>query len=70
MRIDWNKGAWRVWCIESGALLGSFATVRLENVVGELINTDGGRHGWLIVAGRLIVRDGVGVIIPGTSVQK
>ena len=52
MRIDWTNGIWHVWEIETGALLGKARHIIIRTQC-ELVNTDGDRHGWLIVAGRI-----------------
>ena len=64
MKIDWDKGRWVIWSIETGEELARVARVALY-VPCELINTDGGRHGWLVADGQLKVSDGTATITRG-----
>lgn len=52
MKIDWRNGWWRIYRLD-GVYLGEYRTVRIQ-AKAELINTDGNRHGWLIVKGELV----------------
>jgi hypothetical protein len=64
MKIDWDEGKWVIWDIDTGAELARVETVRLR-VPSELVNTDGGRHGWLVAGGTLTVTDNVATITKG-----
>lgn len=63
MKIDWDKdtGSWNIREIDSNALIARCKTVRIL-CESELIATDGGRHGYLIVSGKLTIKGDVGTI--------
>lgn len=58
MKFDWCKdtGKWNVWDIETNTLLAKADSVTFW-VPSTLISTDGGRHGYLVAAGRLEIDD-------------
>lgn len=62
MRIDWNKGKWRVWTLD-GALLAEAESVSIR-VPGELVNADKGHRGFLVVHGTIVKRDSGILILP------
>ena len=61
LRIDWNKGEWRVWDLDTGAKLSSTSTIVLE-VPSQCVNCDRDHRGFLIAVGELSV-DGETAII-------
>lgn len=61
MKIDWHERKWTVWHMETGAILGQFEQVSIL-CRSELVNTDGGAHGYLIVNGQLEARGDRAVI--------
>ena len=64
MRIDWANGWWQVYDVQNGALLGRFRSIRISANC-ELVNTDGGRHGWLVTCGKLTTRGETALIEQG-----
>jgi hypothetical protein len=66
MKIDWHKdtGTWSIYNFETGELLGRAKRVRI-NIPSELVITDGGRHGYLVMAGRLSLNDDTATITKG-----
>ncbi len=68
LKIDWERGAWRVSDAETSTLLGKYEQLSLVGVNGELVLTHGGRHGWLVVVGNLIERGKSALIVGKDSV--
>jgi hypothetical protein len=66
MKLDWDKesGTWNIWDVDSDVLICRVQTVRLK-VPSELIVTHGGRHGYLVTAGKLAVDDNIATITKG-----
>lgn len=62
MQIDWEKGAWRVCDVKTGAVLGKYKRIVLAGVTAELVLNESGSHGWLIVAGELTAEDDTATI--------
>ena len=66
MKIDWDKesGGWNIRSIENDTLLHRVAAVRLQ-VPSELVTTDGGRHGYLVTAGQVTIKNNVAIVTKG-----
>lgn len=54
MRIDWNteQKCWRVWQVDEQVLLTEATTISIE-CPSDLVVTDGGLRGYLVVCGEL-----------------
>lgn len=58
MKIDWDKdsGKWNIRDLETDVVLHRVSSIRI-NTPSELVSTDGMRHGYLVVAGRVVIKD-------------
>lgn len=61
LRIDWCKGAWRVWDLDTGAKLSETKTIVLE-VPSQCVNCDRDHRGFLIAVGNLSVDGDMAII--------
>ena len=62
MRIDWHKGTWRVWSLDTGQLIVEARRIVIRTVC-ELVNEGIGR-GFAVTAGKLEWRGDVLFILP------